>query len=163
MTANHPTWTVFGVFDDNKQAYVTIVKAKDWPSARSKVLREAAGVILIAGIVPGVITPVDDVTEQHVPICGRGHTITVTSVRITEREISIPDRCGKCKADTHRANALIETNLVARTWGVHLSPNGKDLAHARGGKSQDTKPMLETVYLSCTKCGHVIWDGLNLV
>ena len=64
-------WTVFAVYDDNQQPYITHLEAKDKADARSKALRNVDAVILIAGIAPGRIlgANVDDLDEV-VPIRG---------------------------------------------------------------------------------------------
>lgn len=160
MGNNQPWWTVFAVYDDDARPFVPFVQAKDVAGALSKALREADGPIRVAGIVPGKVTPVDDDGANVIPIRGRGHSITVTAIVVSEREIVLPGRCPECKADTRRANALLETNHVPRCWHAHLSHNGKDLSHERGGRSIDGSKMIETTQIQCAKCDHLIWDGL---
>ncbi len=150
---------MFAVYDDNEQSFVHFVQAKDVENARSKALRAADGVILIAGIVPGKVQPVDEAPPNVIPIRGRGHAIEVSSVVVSKRTVVLPGRCPNCKADTRRANALVEINLQHRYWNAHLSHNGKDLAHERGGKSRDGD-MIETCAIRCSQCSHMIWDGL---
>ena len=160
MGSTNPWWTVFAVYDDNDQAFVHFIQAKDCAGARSKALREADGVILIAGIVPGKVQPVDE-TSGVIPIRGRGHAIDVTAVYVTTKQIVVPGRCPGCKTDTRRANALIETNFVSRRWNAHLSHNGKDISAERGGRSIDGSKMIETTHLQCSGCSYVIWDGVT--
>ena len=161
MASNQPWWTVFAVYDDNEQSFVHFVQAKDVESARSKALRAADGVILIAGIVPGKVQPADEPHENVVPIRGHAHTITVSAIYIVAKEVVLPGRCPTCKADTRRANALVETNYVPRTWHAHLSHNGKDISAERGGKSIDGDKMVETAIIQCAKCRHLIWNGVH--
>lgn len=160
MASTKPYWTVFGVYDDNEQPFTDHVQASTWQEARSKVLRASDAVILIAGIVPGKVTPVDiDGANEVIPIRGHGHAIEVTSVMITKRQFALPGRCPSCKANTRRAGALVEVNLQYRYWNAHLSHSGKELSHERGGKSHDGD-MIETCALRCAQCSHMVWDGI---
>jgi len=155
-------WTVFAVYDDTEQPFIEYVEAKDKAEARSKALRKANGVILIAGIAPGRISNADvDDLDNVVPIRGKGHAIEVTHVRVTRRKIVVPGRCPKCKQDLRRANALIETMLDPYQWPAHLSWNGKDVSHERDGKRASVPTSIEFVALHCMKCGHAIWEGLH--
>jgi hypothetical protein len=161
MAGQKPFWTVFGIYDDNEQPFTDHVEAKTWQDARSKVLRESDAVILIAGIVPGKITPVDiEGGSDVIPIRGKSHVVEVTAVALSKREFALPSRCPSCKANTRRAGSLVEVNLQLRHWSAHLSHNGKELSHARGGKSHDGD-MIETCALRCAKCSHMIWDGIH--
>lgn len=160
MGSTKPYWTIVGVYDDNKQPFTDCIQASTWQEARQKVLRKAEAVIDIGGIFPGKLTPVDISEHENViPIRGRGHAIEVTSIVVTKREFMLPARCPSCKADTKRANALVEVNLQHRYWKAHLSHTGKDLAHERGGKSHDGD-MIETCAIRCAQCSHMIWDGI---
>ena len=86
--ASKQIWTVFAVYDDNEQSYVDHFEAKTWQEARSKALRKADAVILIAGIVPGKVNAVDvDSAENVVPIRGKSHAVEVAHVRVSPRAI----------------------------------------------------------------------------
>lgn len=160
MAGTKQFWTVFGVYDDNEQPYTTTVEAKTWQEAKSKVLRASDAVILIAGIVPGKVIPVDfEADDNVIPIRGKAHMIEVTSIVISKRDFALPARCPGCKASTRRANALVEVNLQHRYWKAHLSHNGRELSHARGGKSHDGD-MIETCAIRCAQCSYLIWDGI---
>lgn len=154
-------WTVFAVYDDNDEPYTEYIKAKTWQEARKKALQKADGVILIAGIVPGRVQPVD-VIDNVAPIRGIEHAIEVNMVTVQRRALTVPGRCQKCKADLRRAHAIAEDSLVVRQNTVHLSQNQKDLAPERDGLQSDKK-IIETVGLTCTKCKHVIWGGVSYV
>lgn len=161
MAGTKQFWTVFGVYDDNEQPYTTTVEAKTWQDARSKVLRASDAVILIAGIVPGKVTPVDFEGDNDViPIRGKTHAVEVTEIMVTKRQFALPARCPNCKASLRRAGALVEVNLQYRYWKAHLSHNGRELSHERGGKSHDGD-MLETCAIRCAGCSHMIWDGIH--
>lgn len=157
-------FTVFAVYDDNEQPWTESFEAKDVAEARSKALRKADGVILIAGIVLGKVTPVDiDGLDNIVPIRGKGHAIEVTHVRISKRKFVIPGRCPGCKKDLRRANAMIESFLMGRTWPAHLSHNGKDLVPERDviTRHGHIGPSYDIVKLTCSDCRHVVWEGLH--
>jgi hypothetical protein len=162
--ASKQWWTVFAVYDDNEQAYVDHFEAKTWQEARSKALRKAEAVILIAGIVPGKVDSVDvDSTDNVIPIRGKGHAIEVAHVRITTRKIVIPGRCPGCKKDLRRANALVETYLVAHQWKAHLSHNDKDLSGERDGTmNRIPKQVIDATRLECGSCGVMVWDGYHV-
>lgn len=157
-------WTVFAVYDDNEQSYVDHFEAKTWQEARSKALRKADAVILIAGIVPGKVDAVDvDSAENVVPIRGKAHAIEVAHVRIATRKIVIPGRCAKCKKDLRRASAIVETYLVAHQWKAHLSHNDKDISGERDGAiGRDKEQVIDAVRLECGSCGAMIWDGFHV-
>lgn len=153
-------WTVFAVYDDNEQPYIEYVEAKDKQDARSKALRKADGVILIAGIAPGKIEDADvEGLDNVVPIRGKAHAIDVTHIRITKRQIVVPGRCPGCKHDLRRANALVETMLDPRQWLAHLAPNGKDVCGERMQGKHARGETIEFVALHCANCGHAIWEG----
>lgn len=157
-------WTVFAVYDDNQQPYITHVEARDKADARSKALRAVDAVILIAGIAPGRIlgANVDDLDEV-VPIRGKRHEIEVTHARISKRTLLLPGRCPGCKKDLRRAGAMRERFLTSRSWAGHLSHDGKHFAHERDlvithGAQEG---VFNLVMITCTACHHVIWDGLH--
>lgn len=156
-------WTVFAVYDDNEQPYIEHVEAKDKAEARSKALRKADGVILIAGIAPGKIVDADvDGLDNVVPIRGKKHEIEVTHVRVSRRKFMIPGRCPKCKKDLRRANAMIETYLSTHRWAGHLSHDGKHFAPERDyAASIVADGAFALVMLVCSECKHIIWDGLH--
>ena len=151
-------WTVFAVYDDNDEPYTEYIKAKTWQDARKKALQKADGVILIAGIVPGRVQPVD-VIDNVMPIRGPEHAIEVNAVIVQRRSVTIPGRCQKCKSDLRRADALREESLIVRVCNAHLSHNGKNLAYERIGTSADVKT-IDTIGLTCNKCRHVVWGGI---
>ena len=139
-----------------------VVQADDKKDARSKALRKADGVILIAGIAPGRIEDADvDGMDKVVPIRGKEHAIEVTHVRTTKRKIVVPGRCPKCKVDLRRAASLVETMLDTRQWLAHLSSNGKDVTGERAQGKHHRAETIEFVALDCAACGHGIWEGLH--
>jgi hypothetical protein len=155
-------WTVFAVYDDNEEPYIEFVQADDKKEARSKALRKADGVILIAGIAPGKIQDADvEGLDNVVPIRGKEHAIEVSHVRITKRSIVVPGRCPKCKVDLRRAAAIVETILDSRKWLAHLSSNGKDVTSERAQGKHAPASFYEFVNLDCASCGHAIWEGLH--
>lgn len=157
-----PWWTVFAVYDDTEEPYIEFVQAGDKKEARSKALRKADGVILIAGIAPGKIQDADaEGLDNVVPIRGKGHAIEVTHVHITKRQIVVPGRCPKCKTDLRRAAAIVETMLDTRKWLGHLSSNGKDVTGERAQGKHHPACFYEFVNLECAACGHAIWEGLH--
>lgn len=162
--ASKQWWTVFAVYDDNEQSYVDHFEAKTWQEARSKALRKADAVILIAGIVPGKVDSVDvDSVENVVPIRGKGHAIEVAHVRISTRQLVVPARCPKCKKDLRRANAIVETYLTAHLWKAHLSHNDKDLSGERdGAMNRVPKQVIDAARLECGACSTTIWDGFHV-
>lgn len=162
--SSRQTWTVFAVYDDNEQPYIAYVEAKNKTEARSKALRKADGVILIAGIAPGKISGADvDDLDNVVPIRGKHHEIDVTHVRISQRKFRIPGRCPACKKDLRRAGAMVEKFLVSRSWMGHLSHDGKHYAPERdlAERPSGQEGRFDLVMLVCTECKHIIWDGLH--
>lgn len=158
-----PWWTVFAVYDDNEQPYIDYVQADDKKEARTKALRKADGVILIAGIAPGKITDADpEGFDNVVPIRGKQHAIEVSHVRITKRKIVVPGTCPKCKHDLRRAAAIIETMLDTRKWMAHLSSNSKDVVGERSQGKHHTTTAFEYVDLHCASCGYALWEGLHV-
>jgi hypothetical protein len=155
-------WTVFAVYDDNEQPYIEFVQADDKKDARSKALRKADGVILIAGIAPGKIQDADvEGLDNVVPIRGKDHAIEVAHVRVTKRNMVIPARCPKCKVDLRRAASIVETMLDTRQWMAHLSSNGKDVTGERSQGKHHRAETIDLVALHCAQCGHGIWEGLH--
>jgi|HubBroStandDraft_6_1064221.scaffolds.fasta_scaffold430565_2 hypothetical protein len=155
-------WTVFAVYDENEEPYIKFVQADDKAEARSKALRQADGVILIAGIAPGRVQDADvEGLDNVVPIRGKEHAIEVTHVRVTKRKIVVPGHCPKCKTNLRRAGAIIETLLDKRTWLSHLSSNGKDIVGEKVGSKTSDALVAELVTLDCAQCHHVFWEGLH--
>lgn len=156
-------WTVFAVYEENEEPYVEFVQADDKKEARAKALRKADGVILVAGIAPGKITDasVDDM-DNIVPIRGKEHAIEVTHVHVTKRQIIVPGRCPKCRADLRKTAAIIESLLDTRQRLAHLSANGKDVVDERAQGKHARVVTHEFINLECAACGHAIWEGLHV-
>jgi len=155
-------FTVFAVYDDNEQPYIEFVEAKDKQEARSKALRKADGVILIAGIAPGKVEDADvEGLDNVVPIRGKEHAIEVTHVRITKRKVVLPGHCPACRHDFRRARSIAESFLMPALWPAHLSHNGKDLTHERDAHQVRDGAVIPLVTLSCGNCGHKIWEGMH--
>lgn len=155
-------WTVFAVYDDSEEPYIAHVQAEDKADARSKALRKADGVILIAGIAPGRIRDAGvEGLDDVVPIRGRVHLIEVTHVRIARRKIPLPSRCPKCRHDFKRAGALAETMLDTRQWLAHLSPTGKEVIGEKLAGKHHRETTFEYAELRCASCAHPVWEGLH--
>lgn len=156
-------WTVFAVYEDNEEPYIQFVQADDKKEARSKALRKADGVILVAGIAPGKIADASvDGMDNIVPIRGKEHAIEVAHVHVTKRQIIVPGRCPKCKADLRRTAAIVETLLDSRQWLARLSANGKDVVGERTQGKHARGVTYEFINLDCAACGHAIWEGLHV-
>lgn len=155
-------WTVFAVYDDDEEPFIAFVQADDKTEARSKALRKADGVILIAGIAPGKI---QDATveglDNVVPIRGKEHAIEVTQVRVTKRRFVVPGTCPQCKHNLRRAGAIVESMLDSRKWLAHLAANGKDVCGERDQGKHERGITIEFVALHCAKCGFALWEGLH--
>ena len=156
-------WTVSAVHDDTQEGYVAFVKAPSAGDARSKALREAPGVINIASIIEGKHKPADDLSDAPTPIHGRGHTVDVAIVTIRVREQHVPMRCPSCKADFRRARALVQVDLIGRSWQGHLPVSKKiniaaEIDQAPTASAVDA---VSAVRIRCSKCGHAVWDGLH--
>jgi hypothetical protein len=162
--ASKQWWTVSAVYDDNEQSYVDHFEAKTWQDAWKKALHKADGVIRKSAIFAGKLNAVDfDEANSVVPIRGKAHTIEVANVRITARHVVVPGRCPKCKKDLRRANALVETYLVAHQWRAHLSHNEQDISGERDGAiGRDDAKIIDAARLACSACGALIWDGFHV-
>lgn len=160
--ASSPWWTLFGVYDDNEKPFIAHVQAPSKQDARSKALRKADGVILIAGIAPGKIegASVDDL-DDVVPIRGKEHAIEVVHVRCVKKKIVIPGRCPRCRSDLRRASALVESLLDERRWMAHLSWDDKNVSAERDGVRLPQGTTISRVRIKCAKCDASIWDGLH--
>lgn len=155
------SWTVFATYDDTQEPFVFHVETKDPDTAWKRALLAAEAPIHKAGIVPGKVIPVPERDEEIVPIRGRGHAIRVASIVVAAREVVIPGRCPKCRADTRRTAALVETSHVPRQSFGHLSQNGKDLSAERDARASDGDDVVATTRIACAKCAHAIWDGIR--
>lgn len=161
MTNNYPWWTVFAVYDDTRERFVHHAQTADADQAWRSALGAAEGPIHRAGIVAGRVDPVPDPEENVVPIRGPEHATKVARVTVEPCEVMIPARCPRCRADTRRSGALVETSLLPRIWHAHLAPNGKDLSSERHGRAVEGKPVIEAARVSCAACEHVMWNGIR--
>lgn len=161
--ASKQWWTVSAIYDDTEQSYVDHFEAKTWQEAWKKALHKADGVICKSAIFAGKLNAVDfEEANNVVPIRGKTHAIEVAHVRLTVRKAMIPGRCPGCKKDLRRANALVETYLIAHQWRAHLSHDDKSLSGERDGAINRTGKTMDAVRIECGACRTMIWDGLHV-
>lgn len=157
-----PWWTVFAVYADNEEGYVHHIQAPDVAAAKAKAYREAESVILIAGVVAGKVDAVEEPTHDVTPLRGRGHAIVVSSVHVTERKIVVPSRCPNCKSDLRKPHAIMQGDLVLRTWNGHLTKAGDSVAAEKDQpSSMRGNASIEAARLRCPLCRHDFWNGLR--
>jgi hypothetical protein len=156
-------WTVFAVYADNEEGYVTHVEAIDVAAAKAKAYREADSVILIAGVVAGKVDSVEEPTSDVTPLRGRGHAITVMSVHAMPRKIVVPSKCPSCRADFRKPRAIIETDLACRMWEGHLTKTGDAVSAERDHSPRSrVDSTVEAARVRCSACKSFLWDGLRV-
>lgn len=161
--ASKTWWTVFAIYEDTQEGYVTHVEATDVAAAKARAYREAESVILIAGVVEGKVNSVEEPTPDVTPLRGRGHAITVTHVHATTRKVVVPSRCPNCRSDFRKPRAVVQTDLVGRGWDGHLTKRGDSVSAEKDHMPQmRIATAVEAVRIRCTACKHSIWDGLNV-
>lgn len=156
-------WTVFAVYDEDQQPFITFVEARDKPEAWTAACGKADGIIRPVAIAPDKIRDAGiEGLDDVVPIRGKEHAISVSRVRITKHVLVVPGRCPRCKCELRRTGAIVETMLDTRQWLGHLSANGKDVCGERDQGKHARGTTFEFVNLDCAKCGHAIWEGLHV-
>ena len=163
-------FTIFAVYEEDfDQRYTEHVEAEDAEQAERIAKRDAPADIIVAGVVEGKVLPVDQVEEAKVtPIRGKGFTTSLSRVSVKQEVVKLVLKCPACKTDFHKPDSLNQLDLLSHQT-IGRIPRGEydglegiciNEDHA-GSRQGHRRGPVTAWHLSCAKCGHVLWDGLE--